>query len=293
MTPLSKKLSWVAAVSLLASGCAETPKELVDARAAYKRASTGPAAQTNPVQVQEAKASLDDAEAACNSCWDNSAGRDKAYVALRKSERAEALSRNALAGNDLEAKELELAALQKEYLTNVNARVAAEAAAAAAALGKLGKSQAELDAERAARQAAEARARAALAKIRGHLTQTDRGTVITLPGALLFPSGKATLSAGGKRNLDPLMDFLRGDGRKIEVDGYTDSTGSAAFNMKLSQQRADTVMNDMIKYGNIPPDRVSAVGMGEANPIGDNKTASGRQLNRRVEIILLGPPPSQ
>jgi outer membrane protein OmpA-like peptidoglycan-associated protein len=291
MTPLSKKLSWVAAVGLLASGCAETPKELVDARAAYKRASTGPAAQTNPVQVQEAKASLDDAEAACMSCWDTSAGRDKAYVALRKSERAEAMSRNALAGNDLEASEIQLAALQKEYLTNVNARVAAEAAAAAAALGRLGKSQAELDAERAAREAAEARARNALAKIRGKLTQDERGTVITLPGALLFPTGKASLTAGGKRNLDPLMDFLRTDGRKILVEGYTDSTGSAATNQRLSQQRADTVMNDMIKYGNIPADRVSAVGRGSERTIGDNKTAAGRQLNRRVEIILLKPAP--
>lgn len=289
MTPLSKKLSWVAAVSLLASGCAETPKELVDARAAYKRASTGPAAQTNPVQVQEAKASLDDAEAACMSCWDTSAGRDKAYVALRKSERAEVLGRNAVAGKDLEASNLQLAALQQEYLADVNARVAAEAAAAAAALGKLGKSQAELDAERAAREAAEARARNALAKIRGKLTQTDRGTVITLPGALLFPTGKAALTAGGKRNLDPLMDFLRTDGRKIEVDGYTDSTGSLATNQKLSQARADTVMNDMIKYGNIPADRVTAAGRGPDNPIGDNKTAAGRQLNRRVEIVLLKP----
>lgn len=289
MTPLSKKLSWVAAVSLLASGCAETPKELVDARAAYKRASTGPAAQTNPVQVQEAKASLDDAEAACMSCWDTSAGRDKAYVALRKSERAEVLGRNAVAGKDLEASNLQLAALQQEYLADVNARVAAEAAAAAAALGKLGKSQAELDAERAAREAAEARARNALAKIRGKLTQTDRGTVITLPGALLFPTGKAALTAGGKRNLDPLMDFLRTDGRKIEVDGYTDSTGSLATNQKLSQARADTVMNDMIKYGNIPADRVTATGRGPDNPIGDNKTAAGRQLNRRVEIVLLKP----
>ncbi|HMK72596.1 MAG TPA: hypothetical protein VK454_04610, partial [Myxococcaceae bacterium] len=59
MTPLSKKLSWVAAVGLLVSGCAETPKELIDARAAYKRASTGPAAKSNPVAVAEAKKSLD------------------------------------------------------------------------------------------------------------------------------------------------------------------------------------------------------------------------------------------
>jgi outer membrane protein OmpA-like peptidoglycan-associated protein len=291
MTPLSKKLSWVAAVSLLATGCAETPKELIDARAAYKRASTGPAATANPVAVGEARVALDEAEAACNSCWDMSAGRDKAYVALRKAERAEALSRNAQAGRDLEAADLQLAGLQNEYLANVNARVAAEAAAASAALNRLGKSQAELDAERAAREAAERRARLALEKIRGKLTEDERGTVITLPGALLFPSSKGALTAGGKRNLDPLMDFLRTDGRKILVEGYTDSTGSAARNQTLSQARADTVKDDMIKYGNIPPDRITAVGRGAERPIGDNKTADGRQLNRRVEIILLKPAP--
>ncbi len=291
MTPLSKKLSWVAAVSLLATGCAETPKELVDARAAYKRAAKGPAAETNPVAVSEAGAALADAEAACMTCWDMSAGRDKAYVALRKAERAEALSRNALVGRDLEAANFQLASLQNEYLANVNARVAAEAAAAAAALGRLGKSQAELDAERAAREAAERRARNALEKIRGKLTEDERGTVLTLPGALLFPTNKGTLSPGGKRNLDPLMDFLRTDGRKILVEGYTDSTGSAARNQTLSQSRADTVMSDMVRYGNIPADRITALGRGSDRPIGDNKTADGRQLNRRVEIILLKPAP--
>ena len=292
MPPLSKKLFWLAAVSLLASGCAQTPKELVDARAAYQRAATGPAAVTNPAQVADAKKSLDQAEEACFSCWDIGAGRDKAYVALRQSEYAEALSRNAQAGQQLASADLQLASLQAEYLTNVNARIAAENAGAAAALGKLGKTQAQLDAERAAAAAAQAQAQAALAKIRGKLTQDSRGTVITLPGALLFPSGKGTLSEGGKRNLDPLMEFLRGDPRKILVEGFTDSRGSKAFNMKLSQERADTVMKDITHYGNIPADRITAQGMGEANPIGDNKTAEGRQLNRRVEIILLGPPPN-
>ena len=113
--------------------------------------------------------------------------------------------------------------------------------------------------------------------------------MLTLPGALLFPTGKGALTPGGKRNLDPLMDFLRTDGRKILVEGYTDSTGNAARNQTLSQARADVVMNDMIKYGNIPPDRITAAGRGADRPIGDNKTADGRQLNRRVEIILLKP----
>jgi outer membrane protein OmpA-like peptidoglycan-associated protein len=288
MTPLSKKLSWVAAVCLLASGCAETPKELVDARAAYKRVSTGPAAQTNPVQVKEAKQSLDAAEEACMSCWDMTVGRDKAYVALRTSERAEAMSRTGQAGHQLEASNIELAALQAEQIDRGLARLNAMTGASAAALGRLGQSEAELAAARAAREAAQRKAQAALDKIRGKLIVTDRGTEITLPGALLFPTGKDALTPGGQRNIVPLMDFLKGDGRSILVEGYTDSTGSQATNMKLSQQRADTVRGELIRDG-IPADRISAVGRGPENPIGDNKTKEGRVLNRRVAIILLNP----
>jgi outer membrane protein OmpA-like peptidoglycan-associated protein len=288
MTPLSKKLSWVAAVGLLASGCAETPKELIDARAAYKRVSTGPAASTNPVQVREAKASLDEAEQACMSCWDMTVGRDKAYVALRTSERAEAMSRTGQLGKELESSNVELAALQGEFIERGLPRLAAASAASAEALNKLQKSQAELDAERAAREAAQRRAQAALDKIRGKLIVTDRGTEITLPGALLFPTGKAALTPGGQRNIVPLMDFLKTDGRNILVEGYTDSTGAMATNMKLSQERADTVRKELIKDG-IPADRITAVGRGPENPIGDNKTKEGRALNRRVGIILLNP----
>lgn len=288
MTPLSKKLSWVAAVALLASGCAGTPQELIDARAAYQRVSTGPAAKTNPVQVKETKQALDQANDACTACGDAAAGRDKAYVALRTAEKTEAMSRTGQLGKEKEAADLELAALQGEYIERGLPRLAAADAASAAALSKLQKSQAELDAERAAREAAQKRAQAALDKIRGKLIVTDRGTEITLPGALLFPTGKKQLTAGGQRNIVPLMDFLKTDGRSILVEGYTDSTGSLATNMKLSQERADTVRSELIKDG-IPADRITAVGRGPENPVGDNKTKEGRQLNRRVAIILLNP----
>ena len=289
MTPLSKKLSWVAAVALLASGCAETPKELIDARAAYKRVSTGPAAKTNPVQVKESKQALDAAEEACMSCWDTSVGRDKAYVALRTAEKTEAMSRTGQLGQETAAADVELAALQSQYIERGLPRLAAASAASAAALSQLGKSQAELDAERAAREAAQRKAQAALDKIRGKLTEDERGTVITLPGALLFPTGKSALTPGGRRNILPLMDFLRTDGRQILVEGYTDSTGSAATNQKLSLARAETVKTDLVKDGGITADRITAVGRGSDRPIGDNKTKEGRQLNRRVEIILLRP----
>ncbi|NOQ92907.1 MAG: OmpA family protein, partial [Flavobacteriaceae bacterium] len=68
------------------------------------------------------------------------------------------------------------------------------------------------------------------------------------------------------------------------VEGHTDSTGSDKINDKLSQQRADAVMNYLIENG-FPADKISAKGFGSSNPIGNNKTSKGRQENRRVEIF--------
>ena len=68
-----------------------------------------------------------------------------------------------------------------------------------------------------------------------------------------------------------------------ELLGYTDSMGSEAYNLDLSQRRADTVRNEMIKRG-APADRIKATGYGEADPVGDNTTKEGRARNRRVEL---------
>jgi outer membrane protein OmpA-like peptidoglycan-associated protein len=69
----------------------------------------------------------------------------------------------------------------------------------------------------------------------------------------------------------------------VTVDGYADSQGNDAYNMKLSEKRADYVINYLVKKG-IAKDRLVKNAYGEANPAGDNKTSAGRALNRRVEI---------
>ncbi|MFZ4404315.1 MAG: OmpA family protein, partial [Pseudobdellovibrionaceae bacterium] len=69
----------------------------------------------------------------------------------------------------------------------------------------------------------------------------------------------------------------------LTVKGYTDSTGSASINQELSQKRAEAVRTVLVGNG-VPAATVSAVGMGAANPIGDNKTKEGRSSNRRVEV---------
>jgi outer membrane protein OmpA-like peptidoglycan-associated protein len=73
----------------------------------------------------------------------------------------------------------------------------------------------------------------------------------------------------------------------LTIEGHTDSTGTAEFNLNLSQRRADGVRQFLTMQG-LSPATITATGLGEADPIADNSTAAGRKQNRRVEIIVSG-----
>ncbi len=119
-----------------------------------------------------------------------------------------------------------------------------------------------------------------------HAKHTKRGLVLTL-GDVLFETGKADLLPGAMRSIDKLAVFLRENpDRKVLVEGHTDSRGSKAYNLKLSQKRAEAVKRALVERG-IEPDRIIAKGYGEAYPVASNLTAAGRQQNRRVEIVIL------
>lgn len=115
--------------------------------------------------------------------------------------------------------------------------------------------------------------------------KTERGLVITL-GDVLFRTNKAQLESGGLHNVQKLANFLnRYPQHRVLVEGFTDSTGSDSYNQGLSERRANAVRMALIDMG-ISSDRVSARGYGEEFPVGSNDTATGRQLNRRVEVII-------
>ena len=115
--------------------------------------------------------------------------------------------------------------------------------------------------------------------------QTERGIVITF-GDVLFNTDQAVLTEGGQRTLRKLADVLnQNPDRSVMVEGFTDSTGSSAHNLELSQRRAEAVRSALMAMG-IEGTRVATRGYGEAYPVAGNDSAGNRQLNRRVEIVL-------
>jgi outer membrane protein OmpA-like peptidoglycan-associated protein len=114
---------------------------------------------------------------------------------------------------------------------------------------------------------------------------SPRGLIMTI-GDVLFDTDRAQLKPEGMRLLAQLVAVLQEfPQRTVLVEGFTDSTGSDSHNLTLSGKRADAVRLVLMEQG-IDPQRVAYQGYGEAHPVADNATAQGRQLNRRVEIVL-------
>jgi outer membrane protein OmpA-like peptidoglycan-associated protein len=118
-------------------------------------------------------------------------------------------------------------------------------------------------------------------------TPTPRGLVLTL-GDVLFDTGRAELKSGAGRKLDQLAQFLvEHPDRRVQIDGFTDSVGTDSYNEDLSQRRADSVKAALISRG-VEPSRIGSEGYGKAYPVASNTESGGRQLNRRVEVVIGG-----
>lgn len=117
---------------------------------------------------------------------------------------------------------------------------------------------------------------------------TERGVVLTL-GDVLFATGSADLQGGASGNLNKLVSFLNEyPERRVQIEGHTDNVGGVELNQGLSQRRADSVRNYLAQQG-IDSGRLTASGIGMDRPVANNDTATGRQQNRRVEIIIDNP----
>jgi outer membrane protein OmpA-like peptidoglycan-associated protein len=271
------------------SACAATvPVELVDAREAYRRASTGPAAQAAPAELHVANQALAEAEQAFRNDPDSYQTRDLAYVAQRKAQLAEASASiatqqkgEAQAKNDLQAAQGKAVAKTKQDLNQTRTALAASQRNGEATADRLSAEQeARADAEKRA-----AEAQAALAKLAA-VKEEPRGMVITLSGSVLFASNRAVLLPEARTRLDQVAEvLLTTRERHLTVEGHTDSQGSVNFNLDLSQRRADAVRSYLVERG-YQGDLIQAHGLGKGNPIADNASAEGRANNRRVEIVI-------
>lgn len=278
----------VGASSLLA--CAtSTPNELIEARAAYRRAAAGPAAENARGQLSTARRALDRAEAEFEDDGNDRDTRDYAYIATRLAQSAEAQSKMTLAQNETQATKnrLEVARAEKQRATEDALGMANQERNAAIALA--GEEAKKAEEERLARLEAERKERDALEALEklGQVKEEPRGYVLNITGSVLFASGKSTLLPGAENQLMGLVDALRdmNAGQKIIIEGHTDSQGSDALNQRLSEARSAAVKNFLIRHG-IERTRLESIGFGESDPVAENTTAEGRATNRRVEIVI-------
>jgi len=170
---------------------------------------------------------------------------------------------------------------QLAYLTNQRVEVAKQT---------INLRTAEENLKNAAAQRAQARLDARDAQIKAlqgslNAKQTERGTLVTF-GDVLFDLNKAELKSNGLVNVNQLATYLRDNpDRKVIVEGYTDSSGSASYNQSLSERRAQSVRMALVKMG-VDPARIVAQGYGKEYPVADNTSNSGRAQNRRVEVTI-------
>ena len=148
--------------------------------------------------------------------------------------------------------------------------------------------QAQQEKDEAIRQKEEMRARL-VAQLNQVLQTRDtaRGLIVSMPD-VLFDFNKYTLKPEAREKLAKISGIvLAYPDLKLDVEGHTDSIGSDEYNQKLSEERANAVRGYLISQG-LKPDNISSVGLGKANPVADNSSPHGRQLNRRVEMVVSG-----
>jgi outer membrane protein OmpA-like peptidoglycan-associated protein len=269
---MSQKYLTLAAVALALGACASAPQPnaaLETARAQVAAANADPnVSQYDPLDLQAARQDLTAAETA-NTNRDEPQTDQMAYIAAQTArlaqQRAAAKADDArIAQGTAERDRIQAQARSREASVAVAQRNAAVEQANAANM-QSAQLQAEVEALKA--------------------KQTDRGLVLTL-GDVLFDTGRASLNPGAAMKLDRLAAFLNEHpDRRVQIEGFTDSVGGDAYNQDLSERRAEAVKAALTMRG-IDPSRIATEGYGKAYPVASNSDSGGRQLNRRVEVVI-------
>lgn len=290
----------VAVVALVAA-CGSVPNttSLLDqTRSDYRMAQNNPnVVNYAPLELKLAGDAMAQAEAVAN---DNGSAEkiDKlAYLAKQKIAVSQevAKQKSAEAGIASSGKQRDQMLLDQRTNEANAANISADRAKQDALLAQSKTAQAQretqiaqVDAANAQRQAQEAQARSA--QLEAQLNdlaakKTARGMVITL-GDVLFGTDLSRLTPDGMNKAQKLANVLQQQPQlTVLVEGFADSTGAADYNQALSERRAGAVQSALQQFG-VARERVAVRGYGEAYPVAANDSASNRQLNRRVEIVL-------
>jgi len=301
--------------SALLVGCATTPPqdtEFDQAQAAYTSASNDPkVAQAAPKQLQKASAALDHSAALEKSGAPQADVDHYAYLTIQQvaiaqqladADAAQAYIKQAGTQRDQMLLQASQQQTQQAQMRTQDAKAQAQQSQMQAQDANAQAQQAQMQADSANAEAQDARMQTATATAQAEQSQqqnadlqqqlvalnakqTNRGMVLTL-SSVLFDTNKTDLKSGGAHSLDKLSQFMQDNPkRNVMVEGYTDSTGGADYNLGLSQRRADAVRSVLISDG-IKPQRIATKGFGVEYPVASNDTTSGRQQNRRVEIVI-------
>lgn len=266
-------------VSLL-SACSSVPTpnaQLGQAKADYQGAAADPrTTRLAATELKRAQDALNEAQAA----WDRQdTPEDVNHLAYLARQRV-AIARETVALRSAEQTAASTGA------TRANIQLEARTQEADAAQRKTDQALAEATAAKQQSDRVQAQNQALQERLRELNAQpSPRGLVLTL-GDVLFDIDKAQLKPAGLRLVRQLSMVLTDyPQRQVLIEGFTDNTGSTEHNLGLSGQRANAVRTALLGEG-ISAARVTTQSHGEARPVGDNNSADGRQLNRRVEIVL-------
>ncbi len=197
---------------------------------------------------------------------------------------------------DQARQQAEQAKLEAERATAQAAQEKAAAdAARAAAIAQQQAAEADADRARAATQQSETEKTQLRERLRQQLNliletrETARGLIVNISD-VLFDFNKYTLKPGAREKLAKVSGILLAyPGLKVQLEGHTDSVGGDEYNQRLSEQRAGAV-RDYLQAQGVAGPTLTAIGLGKAGPVASNDTASGRQQNRRVEMVVSGDP---
>lgn len=289
------------ALTILLGACASAPTnttQLESARSDFRQVQNNPNVPMLAGQeMRQATDAMQQADMASNEGQNADKVNQLAYVAQQKIALTQEVVKKKMAEAEVAraAKERDQIRLHQRTAEADKANAAAQQAQMSAQQSQAAALAAQNEAALAQRKTDEARAQAADAQARAAMLEsqlaelaakkTDRGMVITL-GDVLFATAKADLNSSGMRNAQKLAEVLKQNpARTVLVEGFTDSTGNTAFNQELSERRGMSVRDALLQMG-IGSDRIQVRGYGESFPVASNDSATSRQQNRRVEIVL-------